>query len=243
VGTKTWKVADFGLTTEGTSTRMHTTRNSRGTTGYRAPELVKEISRYCNKVDIFALGCILFELAADGRRAFENDYVLMEYSLGRVELALPDGIVDYATRELSRLMFDMLAVNPTERASAQDLCTQFAYHRLIALANEYTSAHNHEGAIRILKEYTRDNQTKAHVWKMLGDSYKLVHKYTEAIESYRVAICAGDHEPTIHLELGDALSSIGDHSAAVDAYNFAQENGMHHCLPTGSGSKNHICMF
>src|SRR5271170_2552875 len=34
-----WKIADFGLTTEGSSTRSHTTQYAHGTPSYRAPEI------------------------------------------------------------------------------------------------------------------------------------------------------------------------------------------------------------
>ena len=36
-----WKIGDFGLTMEGTSQRGHTTRYARGTSSYRAPELLR----------------------------------------------------------------------------------------------------------------------------------------------------------------------------------------------------------
>jgi serine/threonine protein kinase len=38
----TWKIADFGLTAEGTSKQARTTRYSMGTPCYRAPELMRE---------------------------------------------------------------------------------------------------------------------------------------------------------------------------------------------------------
>jgi serine/threonine protein kinase len=64
-----WKVADFGMTSDGTSRREVTTKYGRGTTGYRAPELVRT-SQYNNKVDIFAIGYIFFELFTNGENAF-----------------------------------------------------------------------------------------------------------------------------------------------------------------------------
>ena len=70
-----WKVSDFGLTIEGTSQHAHSTRDAMGTTSYRAPELLKEIPTYNNKVDVFGLGCTLFELATKKKYAHYNDYL------------------------------------------------------------------------------------------------------------------------------------------------------------------------
>src|SRR5271155_1844761 len=74
-----WKIADFGLTTEGTSQRSYTTHYSRGTSSYRAPELVRS-GAYNNKVDIWALGCILYEIVTL-RKAFSTDNAVYEYSM------------------------------------------------------------------------------------------------------------------------------------------------------------------
>ena len=70
--TSLWKLADFGLSVDGLS---NTTKYSRGTPGYRAPELLameEEPAWYTNKVDIWAMGCILYELAT-GQRPFKSD--------------------------------------------------------------------------------------------------------------------------------------------------------------------------
>jgi serine/threonine protein kinase len=68
-----WKVADFGLTSQGTSQSLHYTEFARGTSGYRAPELLlQDTAVYNNKVDIWALGCILFELVV-GTKPFTTD--------------------------------------------------------------------------------------------------------------------------------------------------------------------------
>jgi serine/threonine protein kinase len=50
--TKLWKIADFGLTSEAVSGVAVTTKYSRGTAGYRAPELLDEYSKYTSKVDM-----------------------------------------------------------------------------------------------------------------------------------------------------------------------------------------------
>jgi Protein kinase domain len=51
----------------------------RGTNCYRAPELLQEKSSYTNKSDIWALGCILFEVAC-GLQLFKGDWEVQKYS-------------------------------------------------------------------------------------------------------------------------------------------------------------------
>src|SRR6266516_2085287 len=76
-----WKITDFGFTMEGSSRRAHTTVYSRGTSSYRAPELIRETqSKYTNKVDMWAVGCILYELVLR-RRAFASDWDVMQHAM------------------------------------------------------------------------------------------------------------------------------------------------------------------
>src|SRR5690348_11735445 len=68
---------------EGSSRRAHTTVYSRGTSSYRAPELICTPERkYTNKVDMWAIGCILYELVLE-RRAFANDLIVAQYEASR----------------------------------------------------------------------------------------------------------------------------------------------------------------
>ena len=56
---------------------------SRGTPSFRAPELFEKdkVAMYTNKVDIWALGSILHELATE-RRMFNSDYEVYAYARG-----------------------------------------------------------------------------------------------------------------------------------------------------------------
>jgi NIMA (never in mitosis gene a)-related kinase len=65
-----WKLTDFGISGPALSKGV-TTKFSRGTPCYRAPELLDEQARFTEKVDIWALGCILYEVAT-GDKAFSG---------------------------------------------------------------------------------------------------------------------------------------------------------------------------
>jgi len=82
-----WKIADLGLVAQGTSRTLRSSTSARGTTGYRAPELLSEDKPGFNhKIDIWAIGCILYELAV-GQQAFRDDMAVFRYSLGEVKVS------------------------------------------------------------------------------------------------------------------------------------------------------------
>ena len=125
-----WKIADFGLTTEGTSNHAHNTRFARGTASYRAPELVR-YGTYNNKVDIWALGCILYEILTL-KKAFANDNAVyhhsVEYKFTGEKMRLPLELEWNQDVEFSVAMADlihlMLEVDETLRPSAGDLISK-----------------------------------------------------------------------------------------------------------------------
>ena len=77
--TRSWKITDFGLTAEGTSRCAYTTRSGRGTACYRAPELIRHLAVVSMKSDIWALGCIIYELIS-GRKVFQDDIYVYEFA-------------------------------------------------------------------------------------------------------------------------------------------------------------------
>ena len=74
-----WKLTDFGISGR-TRTNGITTVFSRGTPSYRAPELYhSELARVTEKVDMWALGCVIYECIT-GLKAFSGDYAVATYS-------------------------------------------------------------------------------------------------------------------------------------------------------------------
>lgn len=116
---KVWKITDFGLASEGNSKRATTTHNARGTACYRAPELVQPEPSVSKQSDIWALGCILYELIT-GFMAFPSDCSTYEYMNARIQKpAITDLAVDGRLKAcLTQLVSAMLEINWWERPSA-----------------------------------------------------------------------------------------------------------------------------
>lgn len=135
-----WKIADFGLTKEGSTGRAFTTVYSRGTDGYRAPELLKDSkATYSNKVDIWAMGCIFYELAVQ-RRPFSVDAVAKEYSAQytyyghRLEISIDSDAFpnqDFVTL-FKKAIQNMLEVDPLRRPRAIEVLQRFKMWKLLA---------------------------------------------------------------------------------------------------------------
>jgi serine/threonine protein kinase len=112
-----WKVSDFGYTSKGTSVLNCPSPQQRGTEVYRAPELL-QFSHYSDKVDIWALVCILFKLVTK-RTPFSSDWEVFLYS--QEKAAVPDD--DYHV--LSNSIRSTLEIDPVNRPSARELRVAF----------------------------------------------------------------------------------------------------------------------
>lgn len=130
-----WKIADFGISAEGTSRKALTTISARGTASYRAPELIKgEKLTYTSQVDIWAMGCIFFELAFN-RKAFSGDMSVFDYALSGKAPEIPAAVnlgqhtlqtESTPNQALKTLIYAMLDLNPSDRPAAQLLYDVFS---------------------------------------------------------------------------------------------------------------------
>lgn len=126
-----WKITDFGFTSQGTSKIAYTTHNARGTTAYRAPESINRSKNIVSmRSDIWALGCILYELLC-GQKAFSNDVDVYSYAAAGRELNpldLPGSGTDERLRcIINELLHIMLKSDPWKRPSAQDVSDIMTY--------------------------------------------------------------------------------------------------------------------
>lgn len=122
---------------EGSSRRAHTTVYSRGTRSYRAPELIRDSQlKYTNKVDVWAVGCILYELVLC-RRAFADDWEVLEHANSGTDCEViigAESVPDERKREfILKIIKELLNMDPTRRPRAETL-----YERFISWGSDNT---------------------------------------------------------------------------------------------------------
>jgi eukaryotic-like serine/threonine-protein kinase len=121
-----WKLADFGTTSEGTTKRARTTQDARGTSSYRAPEILCADPKYTNKVDIWAVGCIMYEMCT-GRKSFAGDFAVQSFAASGVRpVMFPDPPknkrwMESQAKQCEEWVFEPLRIEPEERPSAEEL--------------------------------------------------------------------------------------------------------------------------
>ena len=122
-----WKLADFGISTEGTSKHPQPTMQARGTPRYRAPELLEEEAAFTNKVDIWSLGCILHELTTL-RSAFHEDWKVQQYAMSTsplpIHVPFSSALVQHHVSENIR---ELLHRDPSKRPRAATVCRLFSF--------------------------------------------------------------------------------------------------------------------
>ena len=94
------------------------TKYAQGTLSYRGPELMAQVATFTNKVDIWALGCVLHELAT-GKVAFP-DWAVIKYAESDSDLSvpLPPDFPPFFEHHVSATIVHLLHRNPTERPNA-----------------------------------------------------------------------------------------------------------------------------
>ena len=122
-----WKLADFGFSSDAHSKSFQISASSKGTSGYRAPELLEDSGYYNAKVDIWALGCILYELATN-KKAFLNDWAVYQTKTsGSIpNIDLDEAFDDNDKASIINSIYCMLQITPNSRPSSARLAQDFA---------------------------------------------------------------------------------------------------------------------
>ena len=107
---------------DGTSNCLISSSYARGKACYRSSELLRNPSKYNNKMDMWSLGCIMFEVFT-GRKAFTGDIAVLEYLMSGGTLDTILGcVLDKSARDwLPYFVGDLLYCEPSERPSARNL--------------------------------------------------------------------------------------------------------------------------
>ncbi len=109
------RLLDFGIARFAGQTRMTRTGTILGTPAYMAPEQARGDEQLTPALDIFSLGCVLFEVLA-GKPAFEGHHmVAILAKIIFMEAPQPEAHFPEAPAEFASLISRMLAKNPAAR--------------------------------------------------------------------------------------------------------------------------------
>ena len=177
--------------------------------------MLKERAHFNNKVDIFAAGCILFELATGGKRAFASDFMVHEYSAFPKPLQIPLGDIDrWSAPQLSRLIPAMLNVDSEKRPTAESLRIEFSTNRAITIGEAWKERKHNSKAIVAYNEASK-HSTDAFVFENLGHLYTMTGDYVAAISAYKTALKGG---ASVMVDLATVLCLDGQYDDALARY-------------------------
>jgi serine/threonine protein kinase len=114
-----WKIGDFGFTANFVSQSTQFSQDARATMYYRAPELLSIPARVTRKTDIWALGCIFYEVITDNFAFMQGSTSIKDYIHSGEPLEIP--LLPFEKAEcmfMADLVHDLLAVQPADRPDA-----------------------------------------------------------------------------------------------------------------------------
>ena len=237
---KVWKLTDFGLSAEATSRRHHTTRYSRGTGGYRAPELlVHDPGKFSNKVDVWALGCVMFELVTL-RPAFTEDWEIQQYCLDPdAALVVPFSAIsscpDLIQYHVSGSILDLLHKRSQSRPRASDISRFFTVYCKFLEVAKTESLDDVLRATRNHPSYTEwrtlvSSRVEDEVLYCLADEYEKKEEVAmaaalrrvlierDALDKYRAALANGVTDSSLLRLRADTYFERGDYDGAIKLY-------------------------
>lgn len=210
-----WKIADFGISSQATSKHAVTTRSARGTGGYRAPELFKDLATFTNKVDIWALGCILFELTT-GKKAFEDDWSARDYyvSTSGLQVSFPQ-VPKILQLHLLEIIHELLQRNQQQRPRVADLCPIFhSYCPFLHTLYDFQSFPSYSHWKQMVEE-SHDNRK---LRTRLADWYKSKEIYVASISLLKELVSEYASDDDVRARLVEIYVSKGDWDIAISGW-------------------------
>jgi serine/threonine protein kinase len=138
-----WKLSDFGRDMSAESERVNTSlARSRSNAVYLAPEIINGKFTYEKGTDIWAVGCIAYEVAS-GTPAFVKEWEVVNIGRGGVKFDV-EGVDD----QVRSLVRQTLRPDPWERPGARQL------HEVVAW--NYEEACRGHGVARVGQETPAD---------------------------------------------------------------------------------------
>jgi serine/threonine protein kinase len=181
-----------------------------GTNGYRAPELVRGIKKvFTNKVDIWAIGCIFYEMVFR-RRAFYEDYATLNYSFEGALYVPPvnsDNIWEIISRDvLVAALEKLLNIDPKQRPTAIEIQHQF-HSSAFSPARLFASSVTNNVCVQPLvsppKEFRDHGISAVATYRDFGVSTDLVLGNNE--DSYQMDPARGDIQVGSMIERGSSI--------------------------------------
>ncbi|CAJ1058175.1 NIMA-related kinase 12 [Xyrichtys novacula] len=183
------KLGDFGISKVMTNT-ADLASTCVGTPSYLSPELCKDVP-YSSKSDIWALGCLLYEICALKPPFAATNLLSLFYKITKGEY---DPVDDIYSDGISSLIQKMLQLNPEHRPSAACiLSSAFVQAHLQAIKHTQSDCVNITGSIRENRDINiEDKQTYSDSHSEASASENSMEAGTDIEEEERIALCDGD---------------------------------------------------
>lgn len=212
-----WKITDFGITSDAGSKKARPSRFGRGTASYRAPELLTDSPEYTTKVDIWGLGCILYELVCH-KRMFLGDWHVYSW-FTTTEIALTITIPKLPKQWHQHLIYyigSLSARDPGNRPSAFDVRDMFRAYCIVW--NDFNNAQ----AVYALKSLPSFLEWKRLVQSSITDD-QLLYRISEIMEEngcdvtglWQLLLKKNTRNVLLQQKLANALERKGDNESAV----------------------------